>query len=256
MRPNGFDLAICTTGSVTQNGVVLKAGHFEGYENVDWAALLMPDNAGLTSVHVVNDGRASTWAEFVSQQDSDSLLHVVVGTGVGAGLVSQGRPLLGEHGFAGYLGHMKVAPAGDVVCSCGNKGCIETVASGPAIVRHYHDAGGDQAIGDFPAVVSAAQQGDTAAEEALEVAGTWLGLGISYAMNLLNPGLVTIGGGVVESTTSTDAGFGLYADAAIREAQAKAHRRVATATIRPGSFGNEGGMIGAALFSLFKESEN
>lgn len=252
-RGEPADVAIATTGSVDGSGRVLKAGHFQGYENIDWSSLLLAKCKGLRSVYVVNDGRASTWAEYCGQNASRSLLHVTVGTGVGAGLVSEGRLFLGEHGFAGALGHMKMHSGGeDHSCGCGELGCLESVASASAIVRHYRDAGESGAVYDMTRVLRAARNGDETAASAVSTAGSWLGLGISHAMNLLNPGAVTIGGGVMEATRSLRSNpHGLYIDAAIRSIRTHAHHRVlAKCSVRPGKFGNDGGLLGAAELAV------
>ncbi|MGW4413059.1 ROK family protein [Nonomuraea sp. NPDC004702] len=249
-------LAICTTGSVDEKGIVLNAGHFEGYVNIDWSSDLRQIFPHLSSIHVMNDGRSSTWAEFCSQTESRSLVHVVVGTGVGAGLVTEGRLMAGEHGFAGFLGHLQVHASTQKECSCGMYGCVETVAAAPAILRHFTSLGGRADIRDLRDLVDEAQAGDKFALTALASAGSWLGTAISHAINLLNPGLVTIGGGLVDITQGLGkSGLGPYVEAAIATARAKSHRRIGSRTVvRPGHHGNDGGLLGVALLAALRIS--
>lgn len=243
-------LSISTTGSTTAEGVVLRAGHFNGYENIDWRTMSGSIQT-FQHVFVLNDGRASTWAEYQGQSASRSLVHVVVGTGVGSGSVVAGQLTSGEHGLAGSFGHMKVGPESAVTCSCGATGCIETLVSGPAIVRSYEQFRELEGVA-YEDVVEAAKRGNPQALRAFSDAGSWLGLGISYVLNLLDPGVVTVGGGVVESTMNMEAAepMGPYVKAAAQRAAEAAHHRVSAVTeVRPARYGNAGGLLGAALYA-------
>jgi glucokinase len=244
-------VAICTTGPVDRDGVVLNARHFKGYTNIKWATLIRQEFDNVQTVYVVNDGRSSTWAEYYGQSTYRSLVHFVVGTGVGGGLVIDRRLVLGEHGLSGILGHIKVELRGKVECSCGEFGCVETLAAAPAVVRAYNEASRSQ-LSSLWEVENAARDGDTDAMEALKTAGYWLGLAISYVMNTLGPGIVTIGGGLSECSLSLappDSG-GPYIDAAIASAKRYAHRRVSSVIeISPARYGNNGGLLGAALLA-------
>ena len=92
---------------------------------------------------LLQDARAAAQAEAVlgAGRDADNFLMVILGTGVGGAVVSDGRPLLGSHGLAGEIGHLQLDPDGPV-CGCGGRGCLEMVASGTALSRRYTEATG------------------------------------------------------------------------------------------------------------------
>lgn len=138
---------------------------------------------------------------------SDDFLFVKVGTGIGAGLMVGGRLVRGSTGGAGEIGHVCVAPDSDVVCPCGNVGCLQAFAGGPGIARAAEAAA---ASGRSPAlaelrrdkpldardVALAVANGDPAAIGIAREAGQLLGSTLAIAVNLLNPALIVIGGGV------------------------------------------------------------
>jgi predicted NBD/HSP70 family sugar kinase len=136
-----------------------------------------------------------------------SFVWVYVGSGVGACIVIDGRILYGKQGYSGELGHCAVAGNG-APCGCGRIGCLETVASGTAIeaaarARGLADHRAERPRGshgiDTLAIAAAARAGDPAATEILAVAGQYLGMGVSYLLNLVNPEMVVIGGRVVQA---------------------------------------------------------
>lgn len=246
-------LGISTTGAVDRSGRVLSAGHFVGYEDVSWADILMAAFPSLTRVVTINDGKASTWAEYRGTgRPSEVFAHFVVGTGVGGGLVCCDALVYGDGETAGALGHMKVALDSDVICSCGRTGCVETVASAPAIVRLFAGGEGRGDATGFDDVVNAARNGDPAALVAFDSAGRWLGVAISNVINVLNPRFITVGGGVLVASQAIDpVGGGPYLRAAVQRARELAFEDVAEATtIIPSRYGNDGGIIGAALMAL------
>jgi glucokinase len=248
LAPEVRAVAVSTTGSVDQNGTVLNAGHFVGYSNVSWRDILLPRFPQLTKVVTVNDGKASTWAEYIaSGRRSGSFVHIVVGTGVGGGIVIDSRLYYGDHLAAGSVGHIKVTAERNVACSCQRYGCVETLAAAPAVVRAFTDRPGTT-LGD---VVSAARNGDERALSALTEAGRWLGVAIANVMNMVDPAAITIGGGLVLASQDVRAeDGGPYLTAAIATARQMALRRIAEVTdISRAAYGNDGGLIGAALLA-------
>lgn len=133
------------------------------------------------------------------------LICVMVGTGVGAGLIFDGRLYHGTKGGDGNIGHLIVQPDGDL-CPCGKRGCIETIASGPAIARRARAAvqhGESSTLSLFNTetitavqVVAAAHSGDVVARRILADAGQALGIGLAFYIDLTNPERIIIGGGV------------------------------------------------------------
>ncbi|MEP3072503.1 ROK family protein [Maricaulis sp.] len=251
-------VAISTSGAVDRAGFVWTSGHFDGYRNVDWSVLLSSSlRKHVASVTVVNDGKASAWAEFQKIASKDEVFaHYVIGTGVGGALTCFGRLVYGDEDTAGALGHMKIAPGTDIVCSCQRRaGCVETVASAPAIARYYASSlrrdEKDSPV-TFESTFLAAQSGDPRAVTAFRTAGEWLGLAIGNIINILNPRHITIGGGVALASMEIDVSDdgGPYISSAITRARETAFEDVAVGTdIRPATFGNDGGLLGAALLS-------
>jgi glucokinase len=171
------------------------------------------------------------------------------------GIVYEGDLLQGESGQAGYVGHIKITFDETAICSCGKMGCVETLASGPAIVRRFNAASGyregDGAIG-LSSVCEFARRGNVTACSAFAEAGYFLGVGVGNAMDVLNPSVVTVGGGVILASESIEASGdgGPYFRAVAEGIQAAAHKRAAaTANVRQSIYGNDGGMIGVALIA-------
>jgi glucokinase len=249
------NVAISTSGAVNRSGFVSNSGHFEGYVDVDWAKILkaaLPKSVG--SVVVVNDGKASTWAEYQRVGRGDEVfVHFVVGTGVGGGIVCFDKILYGDDETAGALGHMKVGGPNGIECSCESReGCVETRASGPAIARAFGELrGGLSDTATFDDTFLAAKKGDRKALEAFSVGGQWLGVAIANVINVLNPRHITVGGGVMQASIEIDlTDGGPYLKSAVKRAREVAFEDIAEATIiRPATAGNDGGLIGAALFA-------
>ena len=137
-----------------------------------------------------------------------SFVWVYVGSGIGAAIVVEGRVVYGQRGFSGELGHCAVVDNG-IQCGCGGKGCLETVASGTAIeaaarsgVGAMHRTGRNTKAIDAHQVALAAHSGDPEARRILARAGDYLGMGISYLLNLLNPEMVVLGGRVIHAGES------------------------------------------------------
>jgi glucokinase len=206
-----------------------------------------------------NDANAAAWGEhrFGAGRGHDDLLLVTVGTGIGGGVISRGAVLRGAHGFAADIGHIIVEPGGPV-CGCGNRGCWEQVASGPAIeragrlavVEHPSSgittlAGGDAAKVTGRLVTQAAHDGDPVAQGILAVVGTRLGEGIAGLVNVLDPSIVVIGGGAIA------AGEMLLATARTAFTDAvEAPDYRPTVPIVAAELGNEAGAVGAAALAL------
>jgi glucokinase len=208
---------------------------------------------------VDNDANVAAWGEyrFGAGRGHQDLLLVAAGTGLGGGVVSGGKLFRGANGFAAEVGHIIVEPDGPL-CGCGNRGCWEQVAAGRAIDRLAR-----QALADHPSsliaslvngdpdrvtgvvVTEAAQRGDDLAESILAEVGRRLGEGIGGLVNVLDPEVVVVGGGVV------GAGDLLLDPAreAFREAvMAPDHRP--DVRIVPAELGNEAGAVGAAALAL------
>jgi glucokinase len=213
----------------------------------------------LTDLPVVveNDANAAAWGEFAfgGGKDVDDLLLVTVGTGVGGGLVLDGKLHRGAFGVAAEIGHFRVVPQGRL-CGCGNLGCWEQYASGSALVREARErlaaggedveallewSGGDPEAVTGPIVTEAAQAGDAVAIELLAEVGRWLGEGIASLTAVLDPAVVVIGGGVSEAGDLLLDPIRKHFLANLTARDYRPHLE-----IRPAELGNRAGLIGAA----------
>lgn len=143
-------------------------------------------------------------------QDHSEIVYVKVGTGIGAGLISQGRLHRGALGSAGDIGHIRLGPD-SVVCRCGKRGCLEAVAGGAAIARQGEALGksgrskllattiADHGSVNARDVADAARRGDADATDLLLYSAREVGQAISLLVNIFNPSLVLVGGGVADS---------------------------------------------------------
>jgi len=205
---------------------------------------------------IENDGNAAAWGEkmFGSGKEKSNLLMITVGTGIGGGLIYDSKIIRGFSGAAGSFGHIIICFDGPV-CNCGNKGCIEAYASGPAIVTRARkklnsDKYQKSAIADFKKeitakiIVEAALKGDELASSIIKETGQYIGFAAISACNLFNPEMIIIGGGV-----SNHAGELLISP--IREI---IHKRALPLTrkvdVVRAKLGEKAGLIGAASLAL------
>jgi predicted NBD/HSP70 family sugar kinase len=166
---------------------------FPGWVDVDVQGELEA-HLGMPVV-VGNDANLGALAEstFGAGRDVDDLLYVMLGVGVGAGLIIGGRIYEGANGTAGELGHVVATPDG-MMCRCGNRGCLETVAGAQAITHallHSHDR-----PLTIEEVLSLADAGDAAARRVLGDAGRMVGTAVAGLCSVLDPSLIIIGGDV------------------------------------------------------------
>ena len=126
----------------------------------------------------------------------DSMIYIVIGTGVGAAIIYQGALIYGESNSAGESGHMTVDPTGHL-CHCGSRGCLEAYTSGPALARHYSAMTGELVTGEV--VTGRARAGDAAALAVLQSAGRALGIAIASLAMTLNIETFVIGGSVSQA---------------------------------------------------------
>jgi len=119
-------------------------------------------------------------------------MFVKVATGIGAGIISDGRLQRGAQGIAGDIGHVRAARGVDVPCRCGNHGCLEALASGPALARTLREQGIEARSGDD--VVELVKGGDLTAIQAVRQAGRDIGEVLTTAVSLINPSVIAIGG--------------------------------------------------------------
>ncbi|WP_435744505.1 ROK family protein [Nocardioides sp. SYSU DS0663] len=138
-------------------------------------------------------------------RDVADLLFVKVSTGIGAGIISGGRLQRGAQGTAGDLGHVAVGRAADVLCRCGNRGCLEAVAAGPAVAAALRAAG--VRAEDGRDVVRLVRGGDVRAIHAVRQAGRDLGEVLAALVNVINPAAIVVGGSLADAGESLLAGI-------------------------------------------------
>lgn len=161
-------------------------------------------------VHLENDATVAALGEhrFGGGVGIDNLIYICVGTGIGGGIMIDGQLYHGASGSAGEIGHMTIDINGPR-CNCGNSGCWETLASGAALAREavkQIEAGAQTSILNFAdgelekvsarRVFLAAQDGDRLANELISRTGYYLGVGLVNIVNIFNPQLILIGGGL------------------------------------------------------------
>ena len=211
---------------------------------------------GLPAV-VENDANAAAWAEarFGAGRGEDYVVVLTVGTGIGGGIVVEGRLLRGQFGVAAEIGHINIVPDGRR-CGCGLQGCWEQYASGRALVQEAAEvasaspamanellelAGGRPEAITGPMITEAAIAGDVAALQCFDEIGRWLGRGMAQLAAILDPGVYVIGGGV--STAGE-----ILRERAVRSYRkhltARGHRPIAE--VRIAELGPEAGIVGAA----------
>jgi glucokinase len=203
-----------------------------------------------------NDANAAMWAEykFGSAKGFNPVMFFIIGTGMGGGLVIDGKLFRGANGIGAEFGHMIVQPKG-ILCGCGAHGCIEQYASGSALMRYAKDAitadpTAGKALLDAAGVINnltgeilteAAKNGDQLAISAFNKQADWLGSACASYTLLLDPQAIVVGGGVVQA--------GELFLAPVRAAMEK-YMPFAGTHLLPkviaAKFGNDAGVIGAA----------
>jgi len=178
----------------------------------------------------------STWP------DCEHLLFVKVGTGIGCGIVVDGDVYRGDQGAAGDIGHIRLADHDEVVCECGNVGCLEAVASGRALARQLRALGVEAR--DSRDVVNLVRAHDKHAVRLIRQAGRQLGEVLASLVNALNPKVIVIGGDVAEAHEQLFAG--------VREIVYQRSTPLGTRQLQivRSSLGDRAGIIGAAALAI------
>jgi len=186
-------------------------------------------------VTLINDARAFSLAEATmgAGRGCSTVACVTLGTGIGGGLVIDGRLHLGAWGVAGEIGHQTLVVDGPL-CGCGNRGCVEALAKAEVLVELAGKANAEE-------VYQAATEGDTASLAAIETVAGWLGVGLANVVAILGPDRIVVGGGITAA--------GELALEPIREAVRRRVTLVPVSQIEivAAELGTSAGAIGAAL---------
>ncbi len=236
-------------------GVVRGAPNLPGWQNVPLAETISK-KLGLPTF-LGNDANLAALGEhaFGAGRGVDDMIYITVSTGIGGGIISGGRLLLGSRGLAAEVGHQTLEAHG-VRCNCGNIGCMEAYASGTAISRRAREAveaGLETALAELETITArdvadAARSGDRVAREIMNEAGFYLGVGIVNLLHLFNPSRIILGGSVTKS-------WDLFADTmwdAIRS-RAQAPYLEGLEIVRA-ALGDDAGLMGAMALVLERKS--
>ncbi len=247
----------CAGGIDTAKGIVITPSpHLPGWTNLPLAEIIKKKTGIVT--YVLNDASAAALGEqrYGVGKGVKNLVLFTVGTGIGGGIIINGKLYLGTRGGAAEFGHMTVEANG-LQCGCGNTGCLEMYASGTALVN---DVIGrlqsaqksplvDMVRGDLTKITAemiddAARRDDKLAQESIMRAAYYLGVGMVNVVNIFNPEMVVIGGGMAAM------GETLVTPGRIMVAQRTFSINAQAARVVIGSLGNEAGVYGAAAYAF------
>lgn len=244
-----------------ETGMLFTSPNLPGWHNVPLREIL--EKALGRKVFLINDANAAAVGElyYGAGRGVRNFIYITVSTGIGGGIIIDGRIYTGATGTAGELGHMTIDVEGPA-CHCGNRGCWETLASGTALAREARNsiksgaatsilryAGGELAKVNAEAVDRAAQAGDKLAAGLIARTAYYLGVGLANLINIFNPEVIVIGGGL------SDIGDRLLLPAyeeASRRAFPQPYQAVRFARAE---LGRDSGVVGAAAFALEKMKE-
>ena len=237
-RPlSGIAFAAPAPAAENGDGVLTKLPNIPTLNGMNLKTAL----AGLFGLPVTieNDATAAAIGEnwLGATKGVDNSICVTLGTGIGGGIIINGKPLRGADGTGGEIGHICVEPNG-VPCGCGSRGCVEQYASATAIVRMAGEAG--LTMTSSREVFDAAQSGDALAKAVFQKMGSYLGIMLAGLVNALNPEMIVICGGA-------SAGWGAFIDHVKNEISTRAFAAPATRVhIVRGTLGDDAGILGAA----------
>jgi glucokinase len=239
-----------------ETGTLFTSPNLPNWENVPLRDLIEAELKKKT--FLINDANAAAFGElrFGAGRGVDNFIYITLSTGIGGGIVINGKIYTGSTGTAGELGHMTIADEGPL-CKCGNRGCWETLASGTALARDTRQRIKegiktsilDYADGDLEKVTAeviskAAQEGDNLAQECIARTGYYVGVGLANLVNIFNPEVIVIGGGLSN-----------IGDMLLRPAFEEARQRAFQQSYQAVRFavaelGRNSGVLGAAAFAL------
>ena len=247
---NGIEaVAVVVPGSIDVRGeIVVKAPHLSCLNGFG----LKQSLAGELGVKVIleNDANAAAVGEnwLGGAQGCHSVVCLTLGTGIGAGIILNGKLWRGADGSAGEIGHTTVEPSSTLKCECGNNGCLELFTSATGITRMakaelalHQDSVLQNHTLSAQTIYEAALQGDALAEVIFKTVGTYLGVAIANLMNVLNPEIIVIGGGVANA-------WSIFESTMREEVQRRAFS--STTRIVAAACGDDAGVLGAARLAM------
>ena len=239
-------VGVCSPGPLDhERGILYDPPNLTGWRNVPFAAMLS-EEIGLP-VALEHDAKATALAEYRlgAGRGARSMALIIVGTGIGAAIILDGKLYRGQRNSAGEIGHVTVDLNGPI-CTCGSNGCVESYAGGPAIMRSYTYATRIP-VGSAADVVAAAEHGDPVAQRVFLDAGRALGAGIATVAMLMDVDTFILFGGVAK------AGEILFAptrDAVSKYSYKSVSKRI---HIKGCELCDDAGVLGAALVARERE---
>ena len=242
-------VSVVVPGTVNvDEGIVVKAPNLPCLDGFPLAAALT-NRLHLPAI-LENDANAAAVGELWqgAAQGCRTIICVTLGTGVGGGIILDGQLWRGVDGAAAEIGHMCVDPFGGVACTCGSRGCLEVFASATAIVRMTREASPRypdsvlhaSSVLTAESIFEAGLKGDELALEIFRRMGVYLGIGLANLINILNPEMIVIGGGVVN-------GWDLFEKHMLHEVEERAFPLLAARVkIERAKCGDDAGLLGAA----------
>ncbi len=189
-----------------QQGVIHQAPNIPSWEKLPLVSIL--EKRFGVPVKLGNDANMAVVGEWLygAGKGHHHLIYLTISTGIGGGVICDDHLLLGAHGLAAELGHVMIQPDGPI-CTCGHRGHVEAFGSGTAIAQFVADQlaqGVPSSLSDIANptgrdIAMAAEQGDPLAKSAFARAGTYIGYAISNYLQIFNPSIVILGGGVAKS---------------------------------------------------------
>jgi glucokinase len=221
----------------TEKGLALSLPTLKGFTEFPLRDALK--KALQMDVKLENDGIAAAIGEwrFGAGQGLSNLVYVTVSTGVGGGVIVDNHVMRGRKGMGGHVGHMAIEPDG-LICNCGNRGCIEAYAAGPAFTTRARKRMGNPAI-TTQQVFAAAKSGDAVAKELVAHEAMLLGMGFTSLLHLFSPEILVMGGGLSNEFEELYPAIRAYMDA-------NAMAAFKDVPLVKAKLGDNSGLIGAA----------
>jgi predicted NBD/HSP70 family sugar kinase len=240
--PPVLGVGLSLPGAVdTARGVSVDTPVMAGWDGIALAPYLA--SVADAPLFLGNDADILARSEYLGHvMQARDLLVLKASTGLGLGVVADGRIVSGALGAAGEIGHTKVPEAAGRPCRCGDVGCLETIAAGWALVARLREEGRE--VDHVRDLVAHALAGDPEAKQLLRESGRMVGELLAVAINLLNPRAVVLGGDMA-------AAYDVYA-AGVREAVYARSSALATRELRflPATYGDRAGLVGCAALAL------
>ena len=253
-------ISIAAAGAIdSEKGLITSSPNLPGWCDVPLRDIVKSKYG--VDTFLMNDASAAALGEheFGAGKGVNNLIYLTVGTGIGGGIIIDGKLYLGPSGSAGEIGHMTIDVNGQR-CSCGNTGCLETLASGTAMAKEAikrikqgekssltEIVGGKIENITAETVEVAARGGDSLASEVISEAATYLGVGMVNLVNIFNPEMIIVGGGVAKMGD-------LLLNPVRQVVQVRAFQLPTQAVrIVQAQLGDDSGLLGAAVFAFQKK---